>query len=198
MKNISILVVDDEEIIAESLKFDLKKKGYEVSVSPSGEDAVEKIEKAGFDVIITDIVMGKLDGLGLLEVIKAKQPGAKVIILTGYASIDTAIEAVRLGADDYLQKPYNKVEMFLRVDKCVTQLELERKVLLYENLLSVCCRCKKIRDDTGVEHGKGEWMPMETYLHNKSKVEVSHGLCNECFDKANKEIEDFNANNLQS
>ncbi len=195
MGNISILVVDDEEIVAATLRFDLKKRGYNVTVASSGEEAVKKFEETNFDIIITDLVMGKLDGLGLLEVIREKLTDVKVIILTGYASIDTAIEAVRLGADDYIQKPYNKVEIFISVDKCVKELELERKVKLYEKLLPVCCRCKKIRDDTGVENGKGKWMPMEVYLQEKSKVGVSHGLCNECYGEMNKEIDDFKANN---
>ncbi|MGR3318139.1 MAG: response regulator [Candidatus Anammoxibacter sp.] len=180
MENTTILVVDDEEIIAESLSFDLKKKGYKVTVASSGEEAVKKLEETDFDIIITDLIMGKLNGLGVLEKAKAKHTGAKVIIITGYASVDTAIKAVRLGADDYIQKPYNKGEMFLRVNKCVKQLELERKVKLYEDILPVCCKCRKIRDDTGVEHGNGEWMAMEAYLKKKTKVRVSHTFCKKC------------------
>ncbi|MGR3219636.1 MAG: response regulator, partial [Candidatus Anammoxibacter sp.] len=151
-----------------------------------GEEAVKMPEETHFDIIITDLMMGKLSGLGVLENAKAKHTDIKVIILTGYASAGSAMEAVRLHADDYILKPYNKGEMFLRVGKCVEQLALERKIKLYEEILPVCGKCKKIRDDTGCEDGKGEWMETAIYIEKRAKVKESPGFCKECNEETNK------------
>lgn len=117
-----------------------------------------------------------------------------VTILTGHATIGTAIEALRLGASDYLLKPYEKDEMFLRVENCLKKLELQRKVKLYEDILPVCCKCNKIRDDTGKMHGEGEWMNMAAYMEEKARIKVSHGYCKECYDDVQKEIDKLEPN----
>ncbi|MGR3319802.1 MAG: response regulator [Candidatus Anammoxibacter sp.] len=191
MEDTTILIVDDEELIRRTLQFDLKKTGYNVTIASSGEDAIQKLKETEFDIIITDLMMDKVSGLDVLQAVRAKKTESMVIIFTGYASIDTAIEAVRLGANDYILKPYNKDEMILKIGNCKSKLELLRKVKLYENILPVCCKCKKIRDDTGCLHGEGEWMAMEVYLQKKAKVDVSHGYCHACYDEVKKEIEDY-------
>jgi len=191
VKESTILIVDDEELILKTLKFDLKKKGYNVTVASSGEEAIEKLKETYFDLIITDLMMDEASGIDVLHEVRAQKTEAMVIIFTGYASIETAIEAVRLGANDYILKPYNKGELILKVGNCLSKLELLRKVKLYEDILPVCCKCKKIRDDTGCSHGEGEWMAMETYLTNKAKIGVSHGYCNECHEEMIKELHDL-------
>lgn len=186
MNNYSILVVDDEELLRESLTRNLKKAGYEVTMVESGTKAIEILKDNDYDLIITDLMMEGIDGLDLLKNIKEKNIEAMVIIITGYGTMNTAIDALQLGAADYMLKPYNRKELLLRISRCFEKLELKRKVKLFEDILPVCCKCRRVRDDTGVEHGQGEWMNMESYLKKRSNVDLSHGFCRECFEEEQK------------
>ncbi len=202
MKNYSILVVDDETLIRKTIGADLKDKGYNVSLAENGETAIEMLKEvelgkkgdagasaatsgaedhpAQFDLVITDLVMEGTDGMEVLKEAKEKHQETQVIILTGYGNLDSAIEALRLKADDYLLKPCSEDELHFRVVRCLERLEYQRKIKLFENILPVCCVCKNIRDDTAGEQGSGDWMPMEVYMHNKTNIDVTHTYCPKC------------------
>lgn len=100
-----ILVVDDEGAIRYSITKTLQRVGYHVEAAASGEEALEMMQNRAYDVVLTDIRMPGLTGVELLRRIKEQAPDAVVILLTGYASLETAIESLRLGAHDYLVKP---------------------------------------------------------------------------------------------
>lgn len=100
-----VLVVDDEGAIRYSVSKTLQRVGYNVNEAASGEEALETMAKQHYDVILTDIRMPGLSGVELLKRIKEQAPDAIVILMTGYASLSTAVEALRLGAHDYLIKP---------------------------------------------------------------------------------------------
>ncbi len=100
-----ILVVDDESAIRYSITKTLQRVGYQVDSASSGEEALQKMQQQPFDVILTDIRMPGISGVDLLSKVKEQAPDAIVILLTGYASLDTAVESLRLGAHDYLIKP---------------------------------------------------------------------------------------------
>ncbi len=100
-----VLVVDDEGAIRYSVSKTLQRIGYNVSEAANGEEALEMIQDEPYDVVLTDIKMPGLDGVELLKRIKETAPDAIVILMTGYASLGTAVEALRLGAHDYLIKP---------------------------------------------------------------------------------------------
>jgi len=100
-----ILVVDDEGAIRYSITKTLQRVGYHVEAAASGEEALEMMQNQTYDVVLTDIRMPGLTGVELLRRIKEQAPDAVVILLTGYASLETAIESLRLGAHDYLVKP---------------------------------------------------------------------------------------------
>ncbi len=100
-----VLVVDDEGAIRYSISKTLQRVGYQVHAAASGEEALEMMKQHDYDVVLTDIRMPGLTGVELLARIKEQAPDAVVILLTGYASLETAIESLRLGAHDYLVKP---------------------------------------------------------------------------------------------
>lgn len=125
-----ILVVDDEQIIRESLSFILKKEGYSVEDAPNGRDALTRHEANPFDIIITDIEMPEMKGVELLKQIRQRTPQALVIIITAFASVETAIAALREGASDYILKPINFDDLLYRVKKL-----LEYRSLAIENSL---------------------------------------------------------------
>jgi two-component system response regulator PilR (NtrC family) len=102
----SILVVDDERVMREALQRLLSLDGYDVAVAVDGDDALRSIPQRGFDLIVSDICMPGLNGLQVLERARAANPRVGVILISGYATMDTAIEALRLGANDFLPKPF--------------------------------------------------------------------------------------------
>ena len=183
MKTYKILLVDDDLLILQAISSALEQEGYNVTTAANGKEAVELLEQNNFDLILTDLVMDAVDGMGVLKKAKEKNPESIVIILTGFGDLISAIEALRLDADDYLLKPCEPEELSFRVSNCLEKLELKRKVKAYETIVPVCCECKSIRDDTGQEIGTGEWMPVEQYILTKSKIAVSPTYCPECIKK---------------
>ena len=184
MRKYSILLVDDEPIITAGTGSDLVGKGYEVTTADSGERAVELLNQFSFDLVITDLVMVPVNGIGVLKKSKEINPETMVIILTGFGDMTSVIDAIRLDADDYLLKPCEPEEMYFRVSRCLEKLELERKIEIYEGILSVCCVCKKIRYDSGKGDGTEQWISMEKYIHDKTKVNIKPSYCPECAKKA--------------
>ncbi len=112
-----ILVVDDEQIIRESLSFILKKEGYNVEEAANGKDALAKHETNPFDIIITDIEMPEMKGVDLLKQIRQRTPQTLVVIITAFGSVETAVQALREGAADYILKPINFDDLLYRVKK---------------------------------------------------------------------------------
>ena len=111
-----ILVCDDEEGIRESLKLILEKE-YDVIFAENGDEAVQKMKTSPTDLVILDIKMPRKDGLETLKRLKKINPSCKVIIATGYRSVDTAQEASRLGASDYILKPFDRAKILETVQK---------------------------------------------------------------------------------
>ncbi len=128
-KRYRILVVDDEPLIRESLYEILRIEGYRVQMAQSGKEALELIAKTDFDVVLTDFKLPKMSGMDLLEVIKKESPLTEVIMITGYGSIETAVEAMKKGARDYITKPINDSEI-----KIIIQKTIESKQIIEENL----------------------------------------------------------------
>ncbi len=122
-----VLVVDDEENIRVVLKTLLRRQGYEVEVASSGQEALPMIDSFGPDVVLTDVRMPKLGGLDLLSVLRAKGNPATVIVMSAYGNVDQAIEAMKSGAYDYLQKPFKPDEVVLALRKAEERERLRRE-----------------------------------------------------------------------
>jgi DNA-binding NtrC family response regulator len=130
----SLLIVDDEEIIRESLSFVLKKEGYRVQEAANGRKALDLIREESFDIVLTDLEMPEMKGIELLENITQLSPETLVVIITAYGSIDTAIAALRMGAVDYILKPVEFDELLVKVKRIIAdrQLAIENKILRTE------------------------------------------------------------------
>jgi DNA-binding NtrC family response regulator len=124
-----ILVVDDEEIILQSCLRILGNGGYRVETASDGLEALRKLVDGGYDVLILDIMMPNMDGMEVLRRVKEQHPDIDVIMITGLSQIDTAVQSMKLGAFDYISKPFDPDEL-----KLVVQRALERRRLLQENI----------------------------------------------------------------
>jgi DNA-binding NtrC family response regulator len=123
----SILLVDDNIHILELNREVLSGQGYELTKAASGESAIEALEKQHFDMVITDINMGTMSGLKVLERAKQLHPETKVIVTTGNPDLQYAIEALRLHADDYILKPYSIHWLVKRVSDCFGEFGNRKK-----------------------------------------------------------------------
>jgi ATP-dependent Lon protease len=130
----SILIVDDEEVARKNLEHILKKENYVVATAADGMDALEKVADSAFDVVMTDLKMSNIDGIALLEKIKSRHPGTMVIVITGHASIDSAVETIRKGAFHYITKPFKLDEVRATVREAV-----EKRFSLVSPKGSVLC-----------------------------------------------------------
>jgi len=181
MKQKSLLLADDEQLVLHSFSKVLTSESLGVTLAATGEEAVFLINNGCFDIVVTDLVMPGLDGFQVLKAAKKKDVRTIVIILTGYGDMESAVDALRLGADDFLQKPCDPNELLYRISNCLVKQDLQNKIALYEKFLPVCSYCRKIRDDRQGEHGKGHWYTLEDYYNKTSGGYVSHGCCPDCF-----------------
>jgi DNA-binding NtrC family response regulator len=123
-----LLVVDDEAISRDNLALALRRQGHEAVTAGSGSEALDLLRGGDFDMVLTDLMMEGMDGLELLRSIKAGFPDVEVVVITGYPTVDTAVEAMRAGAYDYLAKPYRIDEARLLVHKALEKRRLRLEV----------------------------------------------------------------------
>ncbi|NCD25598.1 MAG: sigma-54-dependent Fis family transcriptional regulator [Deltaproteobacteria bacterium] len=123
-----ILVVDDEAIARDNLALALSRQGHDTVTAASGNEALELLPAGDFDLVLTDLKMEGMDGLALLRTIKERFPDIEVVVLTGYPTVDTAVEAMRAGAYDYLAKPYRLDEARILVRKALEKRHLKLEV----------------------------------------------------------------------
>ncbi len=133
-KKARILIVDDEEIARRNLAHILTKENYDVVAAPNGEDALRELESSQFDVVLTDLRMGKIDGLELLDRVRVRHPDTRVIMITGYATVPSAIEAIQKGASNYIAKPFQLDDV-----RAAVKHALDKKTVLVNTKGSVLC-----------------------------------------------------------
>jgi DNA-binding NtrC family response regulator len=124
---LSVLLVDDEPIVGKRLKPALEKSGYQIEAYEDGAQALERIAQRDFDIVVTDIRMEPVDGLKVLDAALRKNPRTKVIIITGYATVEIAREALSKGAFDVIAKPFRPNDLREAIAKAVQALESERR-----------------------------------------------------------------------
>jgi DNA-binding response OmpR family regulator len=178
---IKILIVDDDTIIADILKDLLSDEEKSVDVCYDGEPAIERIQRTLYDLIIVDLVMPKIGGLEVLKYAKKANPDVIVIIVTGYASLETAIAAIKEGAYDYIRKPCKLDEIKIAVENAVDTIRLykENRALLkrlqdaYNELLALKNEKNEDKSIASINFFSSN-MPSLHYLYNTTSPPANY------------------------
>jgi DNA-binding NtrC family response regulator len=189
------MVIDDDQSLRKTLADILRLKGYETVSAANGMEGLALMRENPVNLALIDIGLPDISGVEVLIRIKADYPSTEVIILTGNATLDSAIEAANRGAFSYLIKPYDIEQLTLNIRRAVEKRQAEEdrerlilelkealsKVKQLEGIIPICSYCKKIRDD------KESWQQMESYITEHSEALFSHGICPECFTRVSNE-----------
>lgn len=124
---IKLLIVDDDEDLRDALMQLFRKQGYEATVAVSGADALNKAAHTRFDVVVLDLHLPDISGIDVLAKLKGQQPELEVLMLTAHGSIESAVEAMRCGAYDYLTKPFRAADLEIHVQKAFEKVQLQRR-----------------------------------------------------------------------
>ena len=127
MKKSSILLIDDDDSLRRVMEFSLTEAGYTVQTAASGEDGLRLFEKDAFDAVITDITMPGMSGMEVLAKVRERDAHMPVIVITAYGTIESAVEAMKQGAFDYITKPFNRDELRLTLEKALRMRRLEKE-----------------------------------------------------------------------
>ncbi len=126
-KTIRILVIDDEPLMRITIQDALEAEGYKVTSTDTGGNGLSILRDTGMDIIITDLKLPDIDGIGILKEVKKISPDTQVIMITAYGSIDSAITAMKEGAVDYLTKPFSMDELLLIINRTLRVKQLEEE-----------------------------------------------------------------------
>ena len=134
---INILIVDDDKSMREFLELILKRERYNVTCAKDGADALLLLKESFFDLILTDLMMPAINGLELLKKAKELHPDVKIIMITAFGTIETAIEAIKLGAYDYITKPFNIDDLRLRIRRALESQRIEHENIMLKQKLGI-------------------------------------------------------------
>ncbi|MBE0599247.1 MAG: sigma-54-dependent Fis family transcriptional regulator [Desulfuromonadales bacterium] len=152
MEKRQILIIDDDAVIREGLRRILEANGYVAETFSNGSLAIGKLREKSFDLVITDLKMPVMSGIEVLKVIKTLQPEIPIIMITGYSTVDTAVEAMKSGAMDYIAKPFTPDDILQKINTA-----LDRKAVLVDDIYLR----KELRDFHGFDQFTGESKEME-------------------------------------
>jgi DNA-binding NtrC family response regulator len=159
-----VLVVDDEAVVCESCKRILEEEDYEVECAQNGKEAFDRMKANPFDIVITDLKMPGVDGMEVLRTFRQNYPDAVIIMITGFSTVETAVEAMKLGAFDYIPKPFTPDEVSVVVKKA-----LEKRNLLLENLYLR----QELQEKYGFQNIVGKGKRMQDIYRIISKVAMT-------------------------
>lgn len=125
---LNVLVIDDDKALAETIAESLERRGHDCTVATSGKAGAAKVEQHDFDVVLTDLRMADLDGLAIVKKVRELRPDTEVFVITGFGDVKTAVEAMKLGASHYLQKPIDLAELRAVVDKSAERVRTVREL----------------------------------------------------------------------
>ncbi|MDI6766092.1 MAG: response regulator [Bacteroidota bacterium] len=179
-----ILVVDDEETVCHSVKKILSRKGYTVDAALNVESAIKKMSNTNFDLVITDLMMPKTNGMELLQIVRDHYPELEVIMITGYASIESAVTATKLGDSNYLPKPFTPDELTDVTEKALTNRK--NKIEARVNQQSSVQTDKKVSDiiDIDMPFSEAEVMAATSKEYVEALTHSDMPLAKKVADKA--------------
>jgi len=128
VKKYRFLVADDEPQLRDLLEKFFLALGYEVETAENGEEALEKFRKRPFDGVISDLVMPRLDGLALLKEVREIHPGTLFFLITGYGTVENAVQGMKEGANDFIAKPFQLDDLKIRVERAILSQNLQKSV----------------------------------------------------------------------
>ncbi|MCK4389237.1 MAG: response regulator [Desulfobacterales bacterium] len=134
-RNARILVVDDDKEFADLLVEYLSNLGYWAKAAYTGREGIDRFKKGGFQLVITDLKMPDVDGMDLLEVVKHWDKQAMVLLMTGYATIDSAVKAIKKGAYDYIAKPVKIEELEVIIERALDRYALSKQLGVFRGLI---------------------------------------------------------------
>ena len=124
-QTVGVLIVDDQEMVRDLCQQVVESLGYQPYLAESGSQALEFLDRNSVDVVIADLKMPGMSGIELLDQIKARNARVEVVIMTGYASVPSAVQAMKLGASDYIVKPFGSEQMRLLIERLARTLDLK-------------------------------------------------------------------------
>jgi two-component system NtrC family sensor kinase len=140
MDAVKLLLIDDEEDIVKVLSLSLRSDGYEVLTAQSGEEGLSLFEKESPDIVLTDLKMPVMSGLEVLQRAKKMNPDAEVIVITGHGDMDSAIESLRYGASDFINKPVRDEALQIAINRAKEKISIRSKLNAYTNDLENMCQ----------------------------------------------------------
>jgi two-component system response regulator HydG len=165
-----VLIIDDHDSMREGLELLLRRRGHQTASAASGKAGLDLLADGRADLVITDLKMKSMDGLEVLRAVKTRSPGTEVLMITGYGTVETAVEAMKLGAADFITKPFSSEEFGVKVDRLLAQRE-EREKLRKENV-ALRVENTALKEDTDARYGEmvGESQPMREVFHWVDRV----------------------------
>ncbi|MBE9580275.1 MAG: response regulator [Proteobacteria bacterium] len=182
--------MDDEPLLRLTMSSDLQDAGYAVDTAEDGHRACANLAENSYDVVVTDLVMEGIDGMQVLQEAKRCDPTCGVILITGYGDMNSVIEALRLGADDYLLKPYKREELIFRLARCLEKGQLQRDLRETE---------KKLRQSHAELEDRVHKRTLELQVQHQKLFDANTALrvLLEQQEKSKKEIEQTISQNLK-
>ena len=185
----NILVMEDEQNVASGLKMVLTEEGYSVDLAVTGKDALDIFDSKPFDILIADLRLPDINGMDVIRAVKSKNPETGVVVITGYASVDSAVDAMKLGSFDYLPKPFTDDEIKTAVegaikgrksvsaDAVVKKLEHseDEKLIQKQEVKKVLERAAEDRDFWRILMERGSGALSDYHLSNEARAAIISG-----------------------
>src|SRR6185503_9342785 len=147
-----VLIIDDHDTVREGLELLLRRRGHRTLSAEGGQRGLDLLQEEGADLVITDLRMANVDGMEVLRRVKERSPGTDVLVLTAYGTLETAVEAMKLGATDFITKPFSTEEFAVKIDRILKDRE-ERERLRKENL-ALRVENAWLKEDVQVRYGE--------------------------------------------
>jgi len=169
----SVLVIDDEQLMRDFVKETLSRAGYRVTVAADGKSGMEILDKEPIDLVVTDLKMPQMDGLEVLRQVRTRFPGVNVVVMTAYATVETAVSALKGGAIDYIMKPFTPDEVEIVAEKALEHMRLREENLYLRS---------ELKEIYNFEQMVGDSEPMKAIYEQIRKVAPSRAtvlICGE-------------------